>query len=264
MFTGDNTYTGDTFVRDGNLQVGVAGTGSLDDTDVVVGGAGQPAILSGTGTIGDPLSDGATVTINAMGTLSPGDSTGDASGDLLGTLTVNGDATLNAMGSMAFQIQNPTLNDTETAALDADLPSPIPNIPGDHATELAGTISPTQHDHLEMTGMTLNLNAGGTIDVTSFGSFYPRKGDVYNLIDANIVANDFVDGFVNGGGFRYRSGSQNDLFDLKLPDLTATGPALRWDISLFISDGILVIVPEPSRALLLLMGVVGLATRRRR
>jgi hypothetical protein len=47
-----------------------------------------------------------------------------------------------------------------------------------------------------------------------------------------------------------------------LPDLSLSGFA--WDTSAFNSHGILVVVPEPSRAFFILLGLLGLMLRRRR
>jgi hypothetical protein len=48
---------------------------------------------------------------------------------------------------------------------------------------------------------------------------------------------------------------------MDLPSLTG---GLVWDTSAFSSHGVLIVVPEPSRALLLLFGLLGLMMRRRR
>jgi hypothetical protein len=50
--------------------------------------------------------------------------------------------------------------------------------------------------------------------------------------------------------------------DLALPDLSSL--SLSWDTSAFASHGVVVTVPEPSRAILLLLGLLGLMLRRRR
>jgi len=158
------------------------------------------------------------------------------------------------------------------------------------------------HDHLAFeNNQDLHLEAGGIIDVNPFSGdgvtslgFVPNKGDTYVLFDVNghdrqnerIFQNDFSYAFQTGGGvnaignsaapgftndgFNLRSGSQSALFDLKLPDISPgsiwnpTGRTLYWDLSLFISDGTLVIVPEPSRAALLALGLLGFCLRRRR
>ncbi len=74
---------------------------------------------------------------------------------------------------------------------------------------------------------------------------------------------------LNSKGYAIRSYSVGGNFrpggllgDLELPDLSLAG--LLYDTSLFSGYGIVVVVPEPSRALLLLLGLVGLLLRRRR
>jgi hypothetical protein len=84
---------------------------------------------------------------------------------------------------------------------------------------------------------------------------------VFNLIDwksASIIGG----GFDTGGSSSYLALGNIIAGDLDLPTLGSGGWA--WDVSLFASHGILVVVPEPSRALFLLLGLLGLMLRRRR
>ena len=78
QLTGANTYTGVTQVNSGELQVGVAGVGSLGNTAVTVTG---PGVLGGTGAIAGPVT-------SVGGTIAPGDSPG--------TLTINNALTTDA------------------------------------------------------------------------------------------------------------------------------------------------------------------------
>lgn len=82
--TGNSTYTGATTVSAGTLFV----NGSLGNTAVTVNGG----TLGGTATIGTA---GASLTINSGGILAPGNSPG--------SVTVNGDTTLNSGSTYAFQ-----------------------------------------------------------------------------------------------------------------------------------------------------------------
>ena len=87
----------------------------------------------------------------------------------------------------------------------------------------------------------------------------PAAGQVFNLIDWFGIAN--WNGF--NAGDRLRVGGESGT-DLELPDLSSFDGALRRDTSLFASHGALVItVPEPSRALLLLSGLLMIGMRRR-
>ena len=82
-------------------------------------------------------------------------------------------------------------------------------------------------------------------------------GDVFNLIDwsaAGLNLNTFT------VGNRFRDGTETGV-DLLLPTL---GTGLLWDTSLFESAGVLVVVPEPGRGLLLLIACMTLVWRRRR
>jgi fibronectin-binding autotransporter adhesin len=75
--TGDSDYTGATNINNGNLEVGVAGTGSIHGSPVFVNANG---ILSGTGSVslertGSLLADAA-VLLNVGGSINPGNSPG--------------------------------------------------------------------------------------------------------------------------------------------------------------------------------------------
>jgi autotransporter-associated beta strand protein len=121
---------------------------------------------------------------------------------------------------------------------------------------------PGNHDHLTISGtLTLGTNANGTIRVIDNGYLAnAATGDVFNLLDWSTL---IIAGTFNPGtGFRDGSlGSETGL-DLDLPDLSSKG--LFWDVSAFSSNGMVVVVPEPSRALLCMFGVVLLTLRRRR
>ena len=78
-------------------------------------------------------------------------------------------------------------------------------------------------------------------------------GDVFDLLDWGSINLD-ADGV---GGF----GNFNTGSDLLLPSLVS---GLSFDTSLFSSNGIIVVVPEPSRTLFLMLGLLGLMLRRRR
>ena len=245
-----NTHAGPTNVNAGNLQVGVAGAGSTDSSLVTVASG---ATLSGTGTITNNVS-----LLNGAA-LNPGDS-GGGSGNI-GTLTIGGALTpqvgsninlelASALGTVAGGNLN-TPDENRQAILD--------NHTGEDPT--------TQHDSIEMG--TLDLTLGGTINVIGLVGWTPGQGQYFDLFDGTISsdASTFnTYGVSNGisGGLRFRSGSQSANFQLKLPNIAAVSPALRWDTSLFLSHGIIFINPEPSRALLLLMGFAATILRRRR
>ena len=94
----------------------------------------------------------------------------------------------------------------------------------------------------------LTLNNKGKITVTNFGSFSPAAGDVYNLFDWSSLVNNGFNSAVTGG-------------DINLPTLTGS---LAWDTSQFLTHGLVIVTPEPSRVLLLMLGLLGFGLRRRR
>jgi hypothetical protein len=116
-------------------------------------------------------------------------------------------------------------------------------------------------DFLNLTNGSISLGsrsgaAGtGTIAIADLGYLATAaRGDVFNLIDwQGVMGGTFSagTGFSSGGVFG----------DFDLPMLSGE---LVWDTSAFTTHGIVVVVPEPSRALLLLLGLFGLMLRRRR
>jgi autotransporter-associated beta strand protein len=84
----------------------------------------------------------------------------------------------------------------------------------------------------------------GTVNVMLSGGFQPQMGDSFDLFDFNTV---------NASGFDVAS-------ELILP---ALGPGLLWNTDQFVSAGILVVVPEPTAALML-VGAGGLLAGVRR
>jgi autotransporter-associated beta strand protein len=107
---------------------------------------------------------------------------------------------------------------------------------------------------LELTGATADtfdrvigidlFTLSGTISIMLGGGFQPQMGDSFDLFDFNTV---------NASGFELAS-------ELVLP---ALGPGLLWNTDQFVNSGILVVVPEPTAALLL-VGASGLLAGVRR
>lgn len=186
---------------------------------------GTGAVLSGTGV----LQGATTVTV---GQLSPGDSGGASEG----TLSFASGLTFNhATASTAAVL---TIQGTTTA-----------NETG---------------DRISITGI-LSLDSDSSFAVTAGSNWSPTLGQSWTLLDWTGVLT------LNGWsvGSQFRSGSNADLNEgnLDLPDLSSYG--LGWSVS-SMSDGstggelVVAIVPEPSRALLLLVGLAFAAMRRRR
>ncbi len=241
----DNDYTGTTTVKAGVLQIGRGGvgdTGAANAQGTIVKGG---ATVAGTGFVQGGL------TLELNGLLKPGDNAGSS----MGTLTINGNTLLGTGSVTQLQIQRATYNNSSYLDYrDTDYASWVAGITTDEFSHaLSDPVLANQHDKLVVNG-TLTWTAGTKIEVVNNG-YTATAGDVFNLIDWFAVS-----GGINTGSAIYAGGiSWNDLV---LPEL---GNGFRWDTSLFNSQGILLVVaPEPSRALLLMLGFALLFMRRRR
>ncbi len=78
-------------------------------------------------------------------------------------------------------------------------------------------------------------------------------GSIFKLLDWSTVGT--TDSLAGTGGFT--------LADLNLIAV-APGSGLTWDTTAFTTYGVIVVVPEPSRILLLMLGLSTLLLRRRR
>jgi hypothetical protein len=150
---------------------------------------------------------------------------GDSAGANLGILTFNNNATFNAPLNGLFQLGTADLN------IGRAMPSTIASDPA-----RAGT-----SDLLNVLG-TLSVNNSGTVSVASGTGFAPQLGDVYDIVDAVVLG-----GSLSGLAF----------------NLPALPTGMGWDTSRFADLGVLAIVPEPSR-LLMLPGAICLFLLRRR
>jgi fibronectin-binding autotransporter adhesin len=223
VLSGTNTYSGNTTISAGNLQVGASGTGSTAAGSAVsVNGAS--AVLSGTGTV-----DGNTMV--TLGQISPGNSAGADEG----TLTFG--------GALTF---SPT-----SAAVVAAL------------TIQGTTTSDETGDKIIVTGA-LTLSSNSFFTVTPGANWKPTAGQTWDLFDwGSITPGSFNAGPNNrtGASDGFNDGKGNlDLPDIALSDLV-------WDVSTFFTNGSVSIVnlaPEPSRALMLLLGIALALFRRRR
>jgi hypothetical protein len=127
---------------------------------------------------------------------------------------------------------------------------------------LAGTTY-GQYDFINLNTGSINLgprNGGpgnGTVSIINNNDSYTAQlGDVFNLLDWQGVMGGTFSATTSGN---FTPGGAWD--DMDLPSLTG---GLVWDVSAFASHGVIIVVPEPSRALLLLFGLLGLMMRRRR
>lgn len=270
---GTNTYTGTTQVNGGIVQVGTAGTGSIASGPVNVAGG---ATLAGSGTIG-----GATF-ITSGAVLQPGDviTPGTASSTITGhhTLTftaANTALTVDSGAQIRLGVSSPTLastiafsggqfqyngNSYSTAA------ALFSSEPGALAAWNVNPSATSNHDMIKLVNGTLSIGdrAGGTWGEGSvlvdgvLGSV--QIGQVFNLVDWNGVT--IIGGTFDTGGSSVYDATNNVMAgDL---DLIALGAGYGWDVSAFAQYGIIVVVPEPSRVLFLMLGLAGLVLRRRR
>ncbi|MCP5557788.1 MAG: autotransporter-associated beta strand repeat-containing protein [Verrucomicrobiaceae bacterium] len=269
---GTNTYTGATNVVDGRVEVvgTILGTGTVTTAGAstilaaapVLAGGSPTATIAGTTIIGTGPA--------AQGILAPGIGDSSTSNQQL-TFTNAGGITVASGSQIQLSITNPTVAAGNTAvdswiSSGQVLSTYLGSNPGDLTTFNAAPATYGDMDYLNLAtgGLTLGTRAGPTVGEGSlwiqdngFLGGTPAIGDVFNLIDwAVALAGTFdVPGdYSSGGAFG----------DLDLPDLD---PSLSWDVSAFKSHGIIAVtgvVPEPSRMLLMFVGLVLVTFRRRR
>lgn len=176
------------------------------------------------------------VVVSAGGSLQPGEGvTSPTFASSLGSLTLTGDLSLTGAASLVLQVAGATFNVGSTA---------IADIPSVYASSLALV---GDHDYLEVTG-SLTADTVGSIQFSPVGDFQPTWGDAFHLLDfASLMTGVYTTREV-----------------LDLPDLSLINPDWTWNTDLFVSHGLLVVVPEPSRIAFLLLALVGCVQRRRR
>lgn len=224
--TGTQTLTGT------NTYTGttIVNGGALQVGNAGVGSTGTGAVtVNGTATLlGTGTVKGSSFTLASGATLRPGD--GLATSDI---------------GALTF---SPTTTGSYTLA--------------SGSTTVLGITDSAIHDLLTFNGTSgSSLIVSGNIIVEG-ASFTPTAGMIFDLIDwMGTVTADFS-GFNVGTNFR--DGSDDDSSQFNLPNISGSGYA--WDISNFTTNGSisLAVVPEPSRALLLIGGLGALMLRRRR
>lgn len=275
ILEGTNTYTGATDVNVGILQVGTAGAGQSGSGIVTVASG---ATLAGTGMVAG------SATISSGAVLQAGDVT--MAGDATSTVTSNGTLTFTPAGTaltiqdggqIRLGVSSPTLDNTVISfnngvfTFNGTDYNTAKDLFDNEATALTlwnvAPASQANHDFINLTGMGSTLSIGdrasGTFGDGSvlvggmLGSV--QAGQVFNLIDWSGAA--ITGNFDVGGINRYDATNNVIAGDL---DLMSLGAGFGYDVSAFTTYGIVVVVPEPSRALLLMLGLLGLMLRRRR
>ncbi len=244
-----STYTGGTTVSGGTLEVDNT-TGSGTGTgSVTVSNAGSR--LSGSGSIAG------STTLNGGTVLAPGTGNTDTSNQTLTFTAVTSTLTVDDGARIELGITAPTTqasgvyyNGLYHDGLGGTASNALTYLQGIGSSSLAtwNSATPDSHDFINLGAGSLVLGTGaGTITLLDNGytTQGPQLGDVFNLID-----------------WASYSGSFNASTDFSLPSLSASG--LSWDTSAFTTYGLIVVVPEPSRALFLMLGLLGLFVRRRR
>ena len=250
--SGANTYTGQTVVQAGALQI--AGTGST--------GTGAVSVVSGGSILGTGVIQGSDVALENGATLYAGDGVLSSDHGTLNFTPVTGGGVVSLQGGIILDITSANSIDATFGGNEVGSDGYITYV--NDASRSLG-LGSGGHDLLSFNAAgdaktyTLDfLTSTGTLQVVGSGTFDAEKGQIFNLLDWSGVIADFT-GF--DVGTNYRSGAGDDLAHFDLPALSG---GLLWDVSQFTTSGIIVVVPEPSRMFLLFVGVLTLGFRRRR
>ena len=260
--TGDSQLSGNVLVGTGEVSM----NGSMIGNTVYVQGS---SILSGAGDLASNNGVLSNVVVQSGASISPGGA--GAALTSIGMLTVKDDLRAMSGANVNLNLNGNTVNDgglmaafnSGAAAYDAYVAAAISGWEG----TFANGVSSANHDRLSIIG-DYQHDTGAKTNVTFLSGYTPVVGDVFDLYDwatLNLGAYAGTGALLNSSSATlYGNGlltSGGALGDLNLPTLSG---GLVWDVQKFQSNGILVVVPEPSRALLLIAGLAGLMMRRRR
>lgn len=226
-----NEYSGSTVVEGGVLQVGLNGIGSTGRTGALGTTVNSGAVIAGSGLVQGRL------TLLPGGVLKPG----DLAGNELGTLSVDGDAIFSSGSQALMQIRTPSYNNPGAISATDPLYAIWRNgVTSDSfSNALADLVTPSQHDMLHSTG-TIRWGVGTKVSLVNDG-YTPKAGDIFRLFSGSAY-----DGVLNvGSGLRLggETGTDLDLFEL--------GGNFLWDVSLFNSHGILMVVEADSAPMII-------------
>jgi fibronectin-binding autotransporter adhesin len=255
--TGDSELSGNLLVTTGEVSM----NGSISGNTTFVQGT---STLSGAGDLASNDGVLSNVSVQTGSRISPGQA--GSSGTTVGMLTVRDDLRLRDGSNADLQLGGSTLNDAplltsigvDAVAYDAYTSAALAGWEG---TLSNGTKS-LSHDRISVLG-NLEHDLNGKFNVTLLAGYTPNAGDVFDLLDWTTLLNS--DPLINTAGTTsYGTGlltNGGTLGDLNLPVL---GAGLQWDVQFFQSNGIILVVPEPGRAILLIMGMAAFIMRRRR
>ena len=286
VLSGANAYGGTTTVSQGVLQVGNGTSGAINGTGsvtVVTNGAtlATAAVLSGGsgGIAGMGVVAGATTigdTGNALnlGILAPGIGNTTTSNENM-TFSNAGGLTIASGSQVQLGITAATITASSVGTNTGAFLAGLGGTYADFQAYLTSTgsaasynVAPTlaNQDYINVSAGALSLGArfGPTVgegNVNIFSNGYnlsaAATGDLFNLFDWVGSLAGTAPG--TGGANTFTAGGAVGNIDLP----TLTGGQI-WDTSAFATHGIIVVVPEPSRLLLLMVGLLGLFFRRRR
>jgi len=251
-FTGANTYSGNTTIGTGTLALGAGG--SVDNSakiTVVAGATYNVSAVTGGYQLksGQTLEGGGTVTgnttINSGAILAPGTGVNHEAEKL----SFSGNLNLAAGSTLQMEVSTATFTSTDNFGGNAVGTS------GYDAYIVAHASGQGEHDLISVVG-NLTQATGAQIQVTGSGATY-QVGEIFNLLDWSGTFSTSTN-----LGSLLRDGSSDSGTDLDLPDISGVG---FWDLSHFADLGVIVVVvPEPGRAVFLFMAVFGFVIRRRR
>jgi autotransporter-associated beta strand protein len=262
-----NSYSGGTTVTNGGLRV----TGSLTGAGAVtVGGGstlGTAAVLSGGNgtTTGGGITGDTTIGTDAthLGILAPGVGT-----VVNQALSFTGNLTVTAGSQIDLRITHATanlatVNSTDFTTLQSVLGSGNYNASTNNVLNILGTNLIADSAALNSVQSLTNhdlVNVGGTLTVTS-GASTPAFQLVDNGYSSGSIAVGDMFKLVDWSSLSVVGTGTLTAADFTLPALAS---GFSFDTSAFQTYGVIVVVPEPSRILLLIVGLLGLFYSRRR